>query len=44
MENRLFIVGCFQHDPQGILTTVGQFALMGIERGFNCLLGIGLKL
>ncbi len=35
MENRLFIVGCFAHDSQGILAAVGQFALMGIELYLN---------
>ena len=44
MENKLFIVGRFAHDPQGILAAVGQFALMGIERGLNFLLRFALKL
>ena len=44
MENRLLIVGRFAHDPQGILATVGQFALMGIERDFNFPLKFGLEL
>ena len=35
VKNRLFIVGRFTHDPHGILAAVGQFALMGIERGFE---------
>jgi hypothetical protein len=26
----------FAHNPHGILATVGQFALMDIERGFDC--------
>ena len=44
MRNRLLVLGRFAHDPQSILATVGQFALMGIERGFNFLLRFGLEL
>jgi hypothetical protein len=44
MANRLFIVGCFAHDSQGILAAVGQFTLMGIERHFNFLLRFDLEL
>jgi hypothetical protein len=44
MKNRLFIVGRFTHNPQGILAAVGQLALMDIERGFNFLLRLGLEL
>ncbi len=43
-KNRLFIFGRFPHYPQGILAAVGQFALMGIERGFDFLLRFGLEL
>jgi hypothetical protein len=44
MKNRLLVFGRLSHDPQRILATVGQFALMGIERGFNFLLRLGLEL
>jgi hypothetical protein len=44
MKNRLFIFGRFAHDPQRILAAVGQFALVGIECGFNFLLRFGLEL
>jgi hypothetical protein len=44
MKNRLSIFGGFAHDPQGILTTIGQLAFVSIERGFNFLLGISFEL
>ena len=44
MGNRLFIFGRFAHDAQSVLAAVGQLALVGIERGFNFLLGIGPEL
>jgi hypothetical protein len=31
MRNRLFVLSRFAHDPQGILTTIHRFALVGIE-------------
>jgi hypothetical protein len=42
--NRLFIVGRFAHDAQGILATVGKFAFVGIKSGLNLVLEIGLEL
>ena len=44
MVNRLFIFGGFAHDPQGVLTAIGQLAFVGVERGFNHLFGIALEL
>src|SRR5271157_6382342 len=39
MRARLLILGCFAHDPQGVLTAVCQLALVGVElllnAGFN---------
>jgi hypothetical protein len=44
MGNRLLIFGRFAHDTQGILATISQLALVGVECGFNCLLGFALEL
>ena len=35
---QLFVFRGFAHDPQRVLTTVHQFALVGVERFFNFLL------
>ena len=32
MRNRLLILCCLAHDPQGVLAAIHQFALVGIER------------
>ena len=44
MKNRLLVLGCFVHDPERILAAVGKFALVGVERRLDSLLGIGLEL
>lgn len=44
MRGRLFILGSFTDDPQGVLTDIGQFALMGIECSLNVLLRVGFEL
>jgi hypothetical protein len=44
MANRLFIFGGFAHDSQGVVAAIDQLAFVGIERGFNRLLGVALEL
>jgi hypothetical protein len=35
MKNKLFIVGCFAHDPQGVLTAIKRLTLVGIKLCLN---------
>jgi hypothetical protein len=44
MNNRLLIFGSFAHHAQGVLAAIGQLALVGVERGLDCLWGIALEL
>jgi len=44
MKNKLFIFGGFAHDPQGILTSVRQLALVGVKRGLDRLFRFGFEL
>jgi hypothetical protein len=44
MKNSLFIVGCFAHNPQGILAAIGHFTLVAIKCGFNFLFKFAFEL
>lgn len=44
MRSRLLVFGSFAHDAKGVLTAIGRLAFVGVERGFNGLLGSGLEL
>lgn len=44
MKNKLLIFGRFAHDSQRILAAIFRFALVSVERRFNSLFRICLKL